>query len=214
MYKIIGANQTEYGPVSAEQLRQWIAEGRVNAQTLAQAEGETGWKPISQFPEFSASFAATPPPFGAGGPVPGAPGAPAFGDTSVAQSKVSGPAIGLIVIGGLVILGAILGIITSLAGGSATPPHTNNPELDRLLTQMQSGGVWNIVQEILMFIIGGFLIFSGLKMKKLESYGLAMTANILAMIPCFTSCCCVIGIPIGIWGLVVLNKPEVKGAFK
>ena len=37
MYKIIGANQTEYGPVSAEQIRQWIAEGRVNAQTSAQA---------------------------------------------------------------------------------------------------------------------------------------------------------------------------------
>jgi GYF domain 2 len=215
MYKIIGANQTEYGPVSGDQIRQWITEGRVNAQTLAQAEGETGWKPISQFPEFSASFAATPP-FGAGGPPPGAP-APVFADASVAQSKVTGPAIGLMVIGGLVILGAILGIISSaVGGGTPTPTHTGNPDLDRLLLQIQSqtSGVWNIVQEILMFAIGGFLIFSGIKMKKLESYGLAMTANILAMIPCFTSCCCLIGIPIGIWGLVVLNKPEVKGAFK
>ncbi|EEF59880.1 DUF4339 domain-containing protein, partial [Pedosphaera parvula] len=61
MYKIIGANQTEYGPISVDQLRQWITEGRVNAQTLAQAEGETGWKPISQYPEFAGSFATTPP---------------------------------------------------------------------------------------------------------------------------------------------------------
>jgi uncharacterized protein DUF4339 len=53
MYKIIGADQKEYGPVSAEQLRQWMAEGRVNAQTLVRAEGTTEWKPLSTFPEFS-----------------------------------------------------------------------------------------------------------------------------------------------------------------
>src|SRR5262249_30832222 len=53
MYKIIGADQKEYGPVSVEQLRQWIAEGRVNAQTLVRPEGETEWKPLSAFPDFA-----------------------------------------------------------------------------------------------------------------------------------------------------------------
>ena len=43
---------SEYGPVSPEQLRQWIAEGRANAQTLVQAEGSADWKPLGQFPEF------------------------------------------------------------------------------------------------------------------------------------------------------------------
>ena len=52
MYKIIGADQKEYGPVSAEQLRQWVTEGRVNAQTKVRAEGETEWKPLSAFAEF------------------------------------------------------------------------------------------------------------------------------------------------------------------
>jgi hypothetical protein len=52
MYKIIGADQREYGPISAEQLRQWIAEGRANAATLVQQEGQTGWRPLSTFPEF------------------------------------------------------------------------------------------------------------------------------------------------------------------
>jgi len=51
-----------------------------------------------------------------------------------------------------------------------------------------------------------------LKMKKLENYGLAMTASILAMIPCLSPCC-LIGLPIGIWAVVVLSKPEVKSAF-
>jgi len=38
-YKIIGADGLEYGPVSAEQIRQWMAEGRVNSKTKLQAEG-------------------------------------------------------------------------------------------------------------------------------------------------------------------------------
>jgi hypothetical protein len=52
-----------------------------------------------------------------------------------------------------------------------------------------------------------------LKMKRLESHGLAVTASILAMLPC-TSPCCIIGLPLGIWALVVLSKPEVKSAFR
>jgi hypothetical protein len=66
MYKIIGADGREYGPVSAEQLRQWIAEGRANAQTKVQAEGSGEWKALGEWPEFVApSGAATggaPPP--------------------------------------------------------------------------------------------------------------------------------------------------------
>ena len=32
------------------------------------------------------------------------------------------------------------------------------------------------------------------------------------MVPCISPCC-LVGLPIGIWALVVLNKPEVKGSF-
>jgi hypothetical protein len=60
MYKIIGADQREYGPVSADQIRQWIREGRANANTLCQAEGTTGFRAISTFPEFGFPQAAPP----------------------------------------------------------------------------------------------------------------------------------------------------------
>ena len=56
-YKIIGADLMEYGPVSAEQIRQWVTEGRVNAETKLQTEGGGEWKRLAQVPEF-----ATPPP--------------------------------------------------------------------------------------------------------------------------------------------------------
>ncbi len=61
MYKIIGADGQPYGPVSAEQLRRWFAEHRVNAQTLAQAEGSSEWKPLGSFAEFAAEAKAPPP---------------------------------------------------------------------------------------------------------------------------------------------------------
>lgn len=65
MYKIIGADGREYGPVTTEQLRQWIREGRANAQTKVQPEGGTEWKVLGEIPEFAEALglpAGTPPP--------------------------------------------------------------------------------------------------------------------------------------------------------
>lgn len=55
MYRIIGADGREYGPVSADQMRQWVTEGRVNQQTRVRAEDSPDWKALADFPEFSAS---------------------------------------------------------------------------------------------------------------------------------------------------------------
>jgi uncharacterized membrane protein len=73
MYKIIGADQKEYGPVTAEQLRQWFGEGRVNGQTLIRPEAETEWRPLSSVPEFADLLRSAPTPSSA--PFPSAPGA-------------------------------------------------------------------------------------------------------------------------------------------
>jgi hypothetical protein len=58
MYKIIGADENEYGPVSAEVVVQWIEQGRANGQTKAMPEGATDWKPLSELPEFAAALVA------------------------------------------------------------------------------------------------------------------------------------------------------------
>jgi len=60
MYTIIGGDQKEYGPVTAEQLRLWVTEGRVNAQTSVRIEGTTEWKPLAAFPEFADNLRAMP----------------------------------------------------------------------------------------------------------------------------------------------------------
>jgi uncharacterized membrane protein len=146
MYRIIGADQKEYGPVSAEQLRQWIAEGRAGAQSLLRAEGAAEWKPLGEFPEFADAL---------GGPAasPSAPASGAGAHIGLAQDTLSrdydldigrcvssawellkgnfgmifgGVAIYLLVQGGMSMLGQIpfIGILLSLASLIITGPLT------------------------------------------------------------------------------------------
>jgi uncharacterized membrane protein len=58
MYKIIGGDQKQYGPVSTDEVRAWIADGRLNAQSLAWVEGAADWKPLGSFPEFADALRA------------------------------------------------------------------------------------------------------------------------------------------------------------
>src|SRR5882672_1092447 len=58
MYKLIGGDQKEYGPVSAEEMGRWIQEGRLNGQSWIRLEGATEWKPLGSFPEFAAMLGA------------------------------------------------------------------------------------------------------------------------------------------------------------
>ena len=53
MYTILGADGRQYGPVDAEKLRQWVRDGRANANTSVLAGGATEWKPLSAFPELT-----------------------------------------------------------------------------------------------------------------------------------------------------------------
>ena len=62
-------------------------------------------------------------------------------------------------------------------------------------------------------LLEGLILYAALQMKKQETSGLAMGRSILAMVPCLNQCCFV-GLPVGIWCLVVLNKDHVKMAFK
>jgi hypothetical protein len=77
--------------------------------------------------------------------------------------------------------------------------------------QYMSGGV-GIVSAIIGLAVSGFIIWASMQMKQLHKWTMAVAASIVAMIPCIGPCC-IIGLPIGIWSVVVLMKPEVKSAF-
>jgi len=103
MFKIIGSDQKEYGPVSFDQVRQWIATGRAIASTKAQLDGGE-WKTLGEFPEYAGALSAgTRPMSPPASPPPLSP----------ADVKTSGMAIASLVLG---ILGIISCGITPLIG--------------------------------------------------------------------------------------------------
>ncbi len=82
MYKIIGADQKEYGPVAADQIRQWITEGRVNGQTKVQAAGAAEWKSVADVAELAGALPKTPAPMPVT-PPPAYPPSPATSQMAV-----------------------------------------------------------------------------------------------------------------------------------
>ena len=208
-YTIIGGDQKPYSSVSANDIRRWIADGRLNEQSFAKEENDTEWRPLSAFPEFADALAAgsaPPPPLTA--PVAGA------GDgRTAALQLVKGPAIGLKVtaIVGLVLVG--LGLVYNvlvLSGVNIGLQQINDPQMQKLISKL--GGGLGIVQDIIGGVVGVIVLIGAAKMQKLQNYQFALTASIVAMVPCISPCC-IFGLPFGIWALVVLNKPEVKSQF-
>jgi hypothetical protein len=57
----------------------------------------------------------------------------------------------------------------------------------------------------LVVTVGGFLMY------KLQQKTLVYICTIFAMLPC--SPACLLGLPFGIWALIVLNRPDVADAF-
>ena len=103
MYKIIGADGQQYGPVNIDQLRRWIAEGRLRPESLVQAEGSTDWKPLAAFPELAAECKTVP-------PTMAPPAAPPLASTSNPRASNKIPAgICGIILGGFGVHKFILG---------------------------------------------------------------------------------------------------------
>jgi len=213
MYKIIGADEKEYGPISGEQIKQWIKDGRVNAQTRARPEGATDWQPLALLPEFAAALGLGVPAAETSAVPPLAP-LPSAGDRQAALEAVRGPVIALRVtaIIGLVLvaLGVVFNVL-SLAGFHFNfGQQFGDPQFERIFRRL--GGGLGLVQDVVGAVVGVVVLLGASKMQKLENYQFALTASILAMLPCLSPCC-VLGLPFGIWALVVINKPEVKSQF-
>lgn len=207
MYRIIGGDGKEYGPVSAEQIKDWIADGRANAQTRVKEEGQEDWKPLAQYPELELFLQ----PLAQPGAPPAFPPNVPYTTASDAMQQVQGPAIGLIVtavLGFLVGVSSLLMNALGLTLGAAGIGETDDVPA---WANMLSGGV-GIMSSLLGLVMSVIILLGALKMKKLESYTFAIIATVIAMVPCISPCC-LVGLPIGIWALVVMNKPEVKSAF-
>lgn len=123
--------------------------------------------------------------------------------------KVQGPAIFMIVAAAIGAAFCLLSLFLNIfsTGLVAMVSESGEEQAFNLFT-----GVTGIFINIVELGVAGFIVYGALQMKDLKNHAMAMVAAIISMIPC-VSPCCLIGLPAGIWALIVLSKPEVKAAF-
>jgi len=126
------------------------------------------------------------------------------------KDSVKGIGIGLIVVGALGYLGVLAGIFMMVTGANDEAFRDFEREFGP-----QAGNAIKLFSQwvgILLGVVGSaVLIFGGLQMMRMKSWGLCVAACGLAMLPCW-GCCC-IGLPLGAFGLYVLFQDEIKASF-
>jgi hypothetical protein len=216
MYTIIGGDGKEYGPITEADLRKWISEGRLNAQSLAKAESDAEFRTLATFPEFAAVLGTAAP------TIPGI--APVLGtgreDRQAAAQRVKVPAIGLIISSSICIAEAILNLIQLPSAAEKMQQYQSmfqdNPQAQQLMQKIGglATGPFGYAQVVLQIIIAILILVGAIKMKSLRSYEFAFAAAILSVLPCINPCCgWVLSLIFGIWAMVVLAKPGVKSQF-
>ncbi len=128
MYKIIGADGREYGPISMDVLRQWVAEGRANSETKVLIENATEWKRLVDLPEFApATPVSQPAPAAAPSPISALPVSPRTNSLAI-----TGLVLGVISITiGLCCYGLPFNIAGAICSAIALAQIKNHPESER-----------------------------------------------------------------------------------
>ncbi|MCZ2343724.1 MAG: hypothetical protein LC104_18300 [Bacteroidales bacterium] len=97
-----------------------------------------------------------------------------------------------------------------------------NPKIAPADRQQQKDLFADIMRVVLEYmpvmltinLLGNLLVvLGGINMLRVSGHGLAILGSVVAMVPFITSCCCFVGIPIGIWAIVLLTSKDVKAAF-
>ena len=105
-YEIIGGDNRAHGPVTGEELCEWIRQGRAGRNTMIRPSNTDTWRPLSTFPEFS-------------GPLHGLPWIPLYQPAP----KAHGLAVASLVLGiiSLVIvgIGLLTGVPAAICGHAA-----------------------------------------------------------------------------------------------
>ena len=218
MYLIVGGDGKEYGPVSGADLRQWISEERLNAQSLVKAESDAEFRPLSTFPEFADLFeiagrvSSAPPPLGSA----------STSSREKALQRIKVPAVALMAASILNIILALWSLIEmvfskpDLQQINSALQQLDNPQIEQFaqkIIHLMYGplGIVNILIELAMSVL---ILVGAKKMKSLQSYQFSLAAAGLSLVPCLTPCSgFLLGLAFGIWALVVLRRPDVKSHF-
>jgi hypothetical protein len=127
-----------------------------------------------------------------------------------AESRVKLPAVAMIAVAVVNALAAILVFLGTLVSATRMGERVFDSEAERLGYSVGLA-LYPLVAAVTV-IAAPFIIFGAVHMLYSSNYRLAKVAAILTLIP-LTSCCCVLGAPVGIWALVVLRDPAIKQVF-
>ncbi len=79
-------------------------------------------------------------------------------------------------------------------------------------TAGQIGYVMGSVFPIVGVVLSPFTAMAGVQMLRGRTRGFAMAGAIATLVPC--TACCVLGLPFGVWALIVLMREDVKAYFR
>lgn len=133
---------------------------------------------------------------------------PRIGDPRIAE-RVETPAVCLMLLGGLGILSPLTQILATALRISLLPGLVLGGRFP--LTPLVASG--QLAFSLHALALAALILYGGWSMYRLERLGWARGAAILALIPCLSPCC-LVGIPLGVWALVVLAEPPVAAAFR
>ncbi|MBI1345227.1 hypothetical protein GC163_02945 [bacterium] len=128
-----------------------------------------------------------------------------------AASRTFLPAVFLYIIAGLSVVNHGAGLVMAAMGYNLNPFVDDNA-MNGNPAQKEMAKIGGMVGGVIGLTFDGLVLFGAYCMQTVRNYGMAMTGAIVACIP-FCGPCLVLGIPFGIWSLVVLNNAEVKSAF-
>jgi hypothetical protein len=131
------------------------------------------------------------------------------------RGKLMGPAISLLIVTGLSILYWLFSILMGMVGMASSASNPDLQEAEELMgpgfvTAVQGGSMAVSVAFLLLQLV---VLIGAIRMLQVRSWGLCLAACIVAVVPC-VSPCLILGIPFGIWGLVVLMREDVKLAMR
>jgi hypothetical protein len=121
-----------------------------------------------------------------------------------APGKLILPAMALICVAGLGLL--LSGFNFFYSFGEANV----DPNADPMVQEFQRGAVGPAATGIqgAFLLVNLFIIVCGVQMMKLQNWGLGVAGSVLAILN-IGSCCCVLGLPVGLWSLAVLMSPDI-----
>jgi hypothetical protein len=123
--------------------------------------------------------------------------------------KLKAPAIALLIVG---CLNGVTGFLTVLSGLLRLVGVMGKEAIP--IDQAEKAGFWFATLgmygvALVSLLLAPVIVYGAVQMMQGRKLMLAKIAAVLAILP-LTSCCCIAGLPVGIWTFIVLSRPEMR----